>query len=129
MEQIMNKQIYEVVPDHLVVGVRHPVDARLVKIQPTGGVVARGTLLAKIEGEDTHVILGSTLANGKQTSVCCIVATDLDTTDVTEPVYAEVYITGEFNQNKLIYADGYELSESDIDFLQMRGIFLTSVQL
>ena len=80
------------------------------------GVVKRGTVVALSDGSL------SVYGGAEGTAPYGILCDDIDAT--SEDVVAEVYLTGYFNKNALIVAEGYTLSADDINAMRNGGIFL-----
>ncbi len=80
-------------------------------------VYKRGTLLSK--GSDGFLIPAD--GNGEPYGILCD-----DTTVGTEDVTVVIYTAGCFNLNKIITAEGYELTETDLDTLRKYNIIFKS---
>ena len=81
----------------------------------------RGTLLGKKGGKL------SIYGGDDGSSPDCILADDVTIgTDDDENVV--VYVTGDFNIDALIVADGYTITEADKDVLRTKGILLGTVE-
>lgn len=87
----------------------------------------RGTVLALsggAAGDGLFVILGTEAAENEELVANCVLSDDVIVgTDSDELALA--YRTGHFNRNRLITADGYELTDADLEALRSVGI-LTS---
>lgn len=83
---------------------------------------ARGTLLEK--GSDGKLYLMGTDSGN---SADCVL-TDEVTVGTTDDENVTVYVTGCFNEEALIMAPEYSLTEADRDTLRMKGILLGTVQ-
>ena len=81
------------------------------------GVLERGTLLATADGGMKKISAATT---GKANAV---LAEPVDTTDGA--AVAVAYRTGHFNANKLIVADGYEITDTDKEALREAGILVS----
>lgn len=76
--------------------------------------VKRGTLLGKNESGILSIYDGTTTAD-------CILCDDTEV-GTDENVVVAVYTAGCFDTNKVIVADGYNITEADKDKLRERGI-------
>lgn len=102
-------------------------------IQVRGGTIAapdeavtykRGTVLAKSTASGKLYMLGSTASDGDTLTPDCILCdnTDMETSDA--PV--TVYTAGCFDETKVSVAEGYIITETDMDNLRKRGIVFKS---
>ncbi len=85
----------------------------------------RGTLLAVSGGEagdGTLVIMGGEAQENETLTPYGILCDDIEVGDADEKV--AVYVSGCFDPDKLIVADEYELTATDIDNLRIRNIAL-----
>ncbi len=83
------------------------------------GDLARGTVLAK-NAEGKLEVLGKT----EGAKAYGILADPVKSGNGEIPV--NVYISGKFNRNKISAAEGYTMTEDDIDTLRAYGIELTA---
>jgi|GEM_PF-713308 len=90
----------------------------VVKLATGQGVLQRGTILAA--REDGMVKIGAD-TTGKASAV---LAETVDT-DGKASVVGIAYKAGHFNANKLIVADGYELTTEDKESLRTMGILVS----
>ena len=103
--------------DNLINGLTPGAEVFHVTVAAGQGVLERGTLLAtadggmKMIGDDT---------TGKANAV---LAEAVDTADGA--VVAVAYRTGHFNANKLIVAEGYEITAADKEALRVAGILIS----
>lgn len=104
--------------DNLINGVYPPAEVFTVQVAAGQNVLERGTLLATAEGGMVMISAGTT---GKANAV---LAEAVDT-GAGDAVYAIAYRTGHFNTNKLIVADGYEITAADKEALRMAGILIS----
>ena len=104
--------------DNLINGVYPPAEVFTVQVAAGQGVLERGTLLATAEGGMVMISAGTT---GKANAV---LAEAVDT-GAGDAVYAIAYRTGHFNTNKLIVADGYEITAADKEALRVAGILIS----
>lgn len=87
-----------------------------VQLAAGQGVLERGTLLASADGGMVMISAGTT---GKANAVLA------ETVDATEAVTGIAYRTGHFNANKLIVAEGYEITAADKEALRVAGILIS----
>lgn len=104
--------------DNLINGINPSAEVFHVKLAAGQGVLERGTLLATAEGGLVKISAATT---GKANAV---LADTIDTGD-GEAVNAVAYRTGHFNANKLIVADGYEITAADKEALRGVGILVS----
>lgn len=107
--------------DNLIADSYPPTDVFSVQLAAGQGILERGTLLAR-KDDGTMEMIG-TETTGKANAVL----SDLvDTGDAEgEAVPGIAYRTGHFNTNRLIVAEGYEITAADREALRVAGI-LTS---
>ncbi len=87
------------VPDQLIAG-RFPLVTQPVTIAAGAAVLKRGTVLGIVTASGKYIQSVKTAADGSQNPVA-ILADDADPTG--GDVQAGVYLTGEFNQNAIIF--------------------------
>ena len=104
--------------DNLINGAYPPAEVFTVQVAAGQDVLERGTLLATAEGGMVMISAGTT---GKANAV---LAEAVDT-GAGDAVNAIAYRTGHFNTNKLIVADGYEITAADKEALRMAGILIS----
>ena len=104
--------------DNLINGLTPGAEVFSVSVKAGQGVLARGTLLAT--GADGLEKI-SAATTGKANAV---LAEAVDTGN-GEAVHAIAYRTGHFNANKLIVADGYEITAADKEALRIAGILIS----
>lgn len=88
----------------------------------------RGTVLALSSGsagDGKLVVLGTKATSDETLTANCILADDVPVGTDTD-VNATAYRTGNFNRNKLIVADSYELKATDEEELRKCGIILNT---
>ena len=102
--------------DNLINGINPPAEVFHVELAADQGVLKRGTLLAAADGGMVKI---SSATTGKANAVLA------DTIDTGEEVIAVAYRTGHFNANKLIVADGYEITAEDKEALRVAGILIS----
>jgi hypothetical protein len=95
-------------------------------VQARGGVIAggeqaasytRGTVLGKAEGSAKLAVLGSV----EGLTPDCILCDDVQVEAGTDTAIS-VYTAGCFDPDKVTVADGYTMTDSDLDELRKRGI-------
>ncbi len=127
-------QVGAFVPDNLIAGNRHPVDTCLVIIKE-GQKLGRGAVLTEDADEKgKYVILGT---NSKETEAAessensssaeYILAEAVDASE--EDMTGAAYRTGEFAENSLIVAEGYQITDNDRKALRNAGIFLSTIMM
>lgn len=121
MSTLLNHKLGESTQDDLIVGTRPllRVGAGTIGAATEAVTLKRGTLLAKSDGKLTAAPYGGT---GTPYGILCDdteVGTDAD-------AVAAVYLSGNFNLNKIILADGYTLSDTDLDTLRAVDIAVTA---
>lgn len=102
--------------DNLINGTYPPAEAFTVQVAAGQGVLERGTLLATAEGGMKMISAETT---GKANAVLA------EPVDTAETQNAIAYRTGHFNANKLIVADGYEITAADKEALRVAGILIS----
>lgn len=107
--------------DNLIADSYPPTDVFSVQLTAGQGILERGTLLAR-KDDGTMEMIG-TETTGKANA---ILSDPVDTGDAEgEAVPGIAYRTGHFNTNRLIVAEGYEITAADREALRVAGI-LTS---
>ena len=108
--------------DNLIADSYPPTDVFSVQLTAGQGILERGTLLA-LKDDGTMETIG-TETTGKANAV---LTDPVDTGDAAEgeAVPGIAYRTGHFNTNRLIVAEGYEVTAADREALRVAGI-LTS---
>lgn len=108
--------------DNLIADIYPPTDVFSVQLVAGQGILERGTLLAR-KDDGTMKMIG-TETTGKANAV---LSDPVDTGDSAEgeTVPGIAYRTGHFNTNRLIVAEGYEITAADREALRTAGI-LTS---
>lgn len=106
--------------DNLINGLYPPAEVFSVQLAGGQGVLERGTLLAT---GDSGMVMISAETTGKANAV---LADPVDTGEAAvETVTAIAYRTGHFNSNRLIVADGYEITATDKEALRVAGILIS----
>lgn len=103
-------------PDNLINGIYPPAEVFSVQLAAGQGILARGTLLAAADGGMVKISAATT---GKANAVLA------EKVDATEAVTGIAYRTGHFNGNRLIVADGYEITAADKEALRVAGILIS----
>lgn len=106
-----NEKIGELSRDNLIVSTDAPLIVQTITIPSGTGALKRGTVV-----DATGKVLTTNLT---PFGVLC---DDVDATSAQ--VVAEVYVSGCFNKNALIVADGYTLTAENIQALRNGGIFV-----
>ena len=118
MKNLVNK-IGEFTPDNLIAKLNPPAETFGVTVAAGEGELARGTVLALVDGDYVALDAEST---GKAN---CVLADPVDATEADAVGVA--YRTGHLNRKALIVADGYELTAADIEELRKGGILLSDM--
>lgn len=87
------------------------------------GALKRGTVLGKITASGKYTIANSANADGSQTG-SAILINDVDASGSSD-VTAEVYVSGMFNADKLIFG-GSDTRAKQEDNLRLHDIYLTA---
>lgn len=101
--------------DNLLAGVFPPATTFMVTLTGSQGVLKRGTVLAGTAAAAVIQASGGT--------PFAVLADDTDTTDGAEAALA--YRTGHFIKNRLIVANGYELTAANVETLREKGILVS----
>lgn len=128
MTQHLNRKVDEMTYDNLIAGLNPPVKVAsgILSKLSTEGSYARGTILAKSAKDGKLYILGTTVAEGDTLTPDCILC-DPEDVGTTEDTAAAVYVAGCFNIDALTVAEGYTLTQSDMDKLRERGLYLQPI--
>lgn len=102
--------------DNLINGLTPGAEVFTVQLAAGQGVLERGTLLAAADGGMVKI---SATTTGKANAVLA------EAVDTTEAATGIAYRTGHFNANKLIVADGYEITAADKEALRVAGILIS----
>lgn len=114
--------------DGLIIDGKHSLDVKGVTVKFTeAGTIARGTLLT-IGSDGKAVKVADTTVEGTTSHPApdCILTDDL-TASAAGDIYAEAYKSGNFARNVLEDVTGIELTDSDIETLRTKGIFVENV--
>ncbi len=111
------KKLGKVEADNLVAGTVPALRVGSALLRKNVGELKRGTVLAKSSKDGTLVILGTTPESGETLEAYGILTDDI-AVPADEDVHMTVYISGKFNSNKIIVADGYTMTEADKDTLR-----------
>ena len=114
---LYNEKLGEMTPDNLIADIHVKQIVCSGTVAAAAGALKRGTVMA---------LSGGKLAVMKSTLTPYGILTDDVTVGDTDEV-VEVYVTGKFNKAALIVAEGYTLSETDIQTLRNGGIFVENV--
>lgn len=122
MSRRLDENLGSVGFDNLIADSYPPADVFSVQLTAGQGILERGTLLAR-KDDGTMEMIG-TETTGKANAV---LSDPVDTGDSAEgeTVPGIAYRTGHFNTNRLIVAEGYEITAADREALRTAGI-LTS---
>lgn len=135
----LNKKIAQYEPDNLVAGTYPPCRAGGGYLVANSGDLPRGTILAKnADGKlevlgksaETETITEGETSDAEDKTVSSAKAYGILTDSVKnseEETPVTVYISGKFNSNKVSAAEGYNITEDDLDTLRAYGIELTAV--
>ncbi len=115
----LSKKTAAMEPDDLVVGTQPPLRTVGATVKGGAGELKRGTIMAK--GADGLLDI---LGKDTEAEAYGILTDDINAADGDQP--AVIYISGKFNANKMIAADGYTITEKDKDTLRKYGIELTA---
>ena len=102
--------------DNLLAGLCPAAEVFHVTVKSGQGVLERGTLLATGDAGMEKISASTT---GKANAVLA------DAVDTGAETIALAYRTGHFNKNRLIVADGYEITDADKEALRIAGILLS----
>lgn len=102
--------------DNLINGLTPGTEVFRVELAAGQGVLERGTLLAT---SDDGMVMISDATTGKANAILAEAA------DATEAATGIAYRTGHFNANKLIVAEGYEITAADKEALRVAGILIS----
>lgn len=104
--------------DNLINSLYPQAEVFSVQVAAGQGVLERGTLLAAADG-------GMVMISAETTGKANAVLADAVDTGTDGAVTATAYCTGHFNGNKLIVADGYEITAADKEALRVAGILIS----
>lgn len=105
------------VPDQLIAGALQLItDTGII----TGGAFSRGTVLGLITDSGKYTICVKTAEDGSQTPVAILVD-DVNASSADQN--GGLYLTGEFNQNRIIFDDTWTVAELKTALRPM-GMFL-----
>lgn len=129
MTRDLHQKIGEVSIENLFAGLEpHALTkAGVIRKLEEAEVLSRGTLMAKSSVDGKLVIFGTTADTDETLTPDCVLVTDMEV-GTSEDENALVYITGNFNEDALIMAEGTSLTEADRDALRIRGIILGGSQ-
>lgn len=108
--------------DNLIATNAHPVTGQTVTVESGAGELERGALLGR-KSNDKFVMLSS-IAKTAGATAEVVLASDVDASDAD--AIAEVYNSGDFNENALKVGKGYTIGEDDRKALKDAGIYLSN---
>ena len=114
----LDKVIGSMNPDNLINGLYPAAEVYHVQLAAGQGILERGTLLVLTEA-------GMTKANKAPSGNVTAYAVLAEDVDATEAATGIAYRTGHFNGNRLIVADGYEITAADKEMLRAFGILIS----
>lgn len=119
----LNRKVGEMNYDGLITDLTPPVQVRGRTIGKLTAETTypRGTALAKSVNDGKLYILGSDPKDGDTLVPDCVLCDDTDV-GASSDVNAAVYTAGCFDPGKVTVADGYTITEADMDELRMRDI-------
>lgn len=109
--------------DGLIGGVYPHIITAGATIVAKAGALKRGTVLGKITASGKYTIANSANTDGSQTG-SAILINDVDASGSSD-VTAEVYVSGMFNADKLIFG-GSDTRAKQEDNLRLHDIYLTA---
>ncbi|MFA9464052.1 MAG: hypothetical protein ACERKN_07135 [Velocimicrobium sp.] len=112
------------IPDKLLAGNEFPFLVQGVSLADSQGTVKRGTLIGIVS--EKGYLTGSTVSE-ETVGVSGIMTDDVDTSTLGEDHIATMYITGLFNPDALVLAEGASLDTYKDDMKKL-GIFTKAVQ-
>lgn len=93
---------------------------RGVYLKSGQGVLQYGSVLGLTENDNFGILADKTATDGSQIPIG-ILAETIDTKE-TEPVLAQMYITGVFNKDALLFAEGTAFDDMELE-LKKLGIY------
>lgn len=102
--------------DNLIATNAHAVTSQTVTVKSGEGKLERGSVLMR-DANDKFVLADTSAGTAE-----VILAADCDATSAD--TIAEVYNSGDFNENAIKVAEGYTLAEADRVSLKNAGIYL-----
>ena len=116
------KEGMEYVPDNLFASTKIPVKTAGVKLNVNQGTLKRGTVIALDTSKKGNI------ADKTHTDdvVYGVLTDDTKTDEATGYVVAEVYLSGDFNAEALIFAEGTTLDDYRINLREL-GIYTGAV--
>ena len=129
MGQSLFQTVGEFIPDKLIADNAVPITTKGIQISAGQGVLRRGTLLGADDG-GSYRVTGSTVKEEEAEAAgeigCdCILTEDVDAQE--QDVIAAAYITGVFNREAVVLAEGASLNDYETE-LRRLGIFFKTVQ-
>lgn len=114
--------------DNLIAGNNIPIHTCTGTIVAGMGKLVRGTVLALSSGTagtGKLSVLGTTAASNETLTAYGILCDDVDATSAD--AVAEVYVSGQFNKNKLTVKASYTMTAADIKALRDGGIYVENM--
>ena len=120
MNETLCKKVSEAGQDNLIAKLFPPAETFGITVAGGEGELARGTVLALVDGGYVALDVDST---GKAN---CVLADPVDASG-DDGVTAIAYRTGHLNRRALIVADGYTMTSADEEELRKGGILLSDM--
>jgi len=119
----LNRKIGDMEYDGLITDLNPPVEVRgrVIAKQSSEKTFLRGTIFARSKADSKLYILGSTPDTGDTLTPDCILCDDSEIGTVND-LDTPVYTAGCFHPGKVTVADGYTISDADLDELRKRNI-------
>ena len=131
MAKHLNRKVDGMSYDKLIAGTNPPVKVASGIIGKLAAEAAykRGTVLCRSSGtggDGKLKMLGTAALSNETLTPDCILCDD-EEIGTTEDTAAAVYVAGCFNSRALIVAEGYTITQADVDKLRERGLYLQPV--
>lgn len=120
MNKTLCNKVGEVGQDNLIAKLFPPAETFGITVAGGEGELARGTVLALVDG--SYVVLDAD-STGKAN---CVLADPVDASG-EDGITAVAYRTGHLNRKALIVADGYTMTTADEEELRKGGILLSDM--
>ena len=111
--------------DNLIAGNTIPTHTATGTIASGQGKLTRGTVLALsagTSGTGKLVILGTTAGSNETLTAYGILCDEVDATSAD--AVGEIYVTGQFNTERLIVKESYSMTTADVQALRDGGIYI-----
>lgn len=118
MSEKFYSEIGEYIPDSLITSVKVGLITKGVQLKANQGILKRGSLVGKTT-DSTFILMGSEVGM----IVEGVLTDDVDTTSITTTI---LYISGCFNKEAIIVAEGHTVEEYDRE-LRNLNIYLETV--